>query len=216
MKDLKSNRAFSYIIIAVIYLLCYAVGVISFIYLPFSMPVNLFIADTFATIVCFIFSVIFKNSSVYDPYWSVAPLFIVITFAIFSKITLLSALLLGVLCIWGVRLTANWAYTFKNLYHQDWRYTMLNEKTGKIYPAINFLGIHYFPTIVVYFCVLPAVFAIKYSYSFNYVSLIFIIISLLAVILQGVSDCQMHSFRKIKRARLLKLGFGNTRVTQTT
>src|SRR5580698_10001606 len=30
-------------------------------------------ADILATVIVFIFSVIFKNASLYDPYWSVAP-----------------------------------------------------------------------------------------------------------------------------------------------
>ena len=34
---------------------------------------RIFIADVFATAVIFLFSVGFKNSSFYDPYWSIVP-----------------------------------------------------------------------------------------------------------------------------------------------
>ncbi len=73
---------------------------------------------------------------------------------------------------------------------------MLKEKTKKIYPLINFLGIHLFPTLVVYLCILPAVVLITSDVAGNTLSYIFILVSLLAVILQGTADCQMHYFKK--------------------
>ena len=39
----------------------------------FSYWLSLLLADVVATIIVFIFSLIFKNASVYDPYWSVQP-----------------------------------------------------------------------------------------------------------------------------------------------
>ena len=32
----------------------------------------------------------------------------------------------------AIRLTANWAYTFGNLTHQDWRYTMLSWRDSDV------------------------------------------------------------------------------------
>ena len=45
-----------------------------------------------------------------------------------------SIALLVCVTYWGVRLTANWAYTFHGYAHQDWRYTMLREKSGALFP----------------------------------------------------------------------------------
>ena len=84
MISVKSSRTLSFVIVSVIYAICLAVGILTYSLLPFSLPINLFIADTVSTVVCFIFSLIFKNSSVYDPYLSVAPIFVVVIFAIFS------------------------------------------------------------------------------------------------------------------------------------
>jgi steroid 5-alpha reductase family enzyme len=182
-------------------------GLITYVLTPVdNFWLKLLIADVLATIVIFIFSLIFKNASVYDPYWSVQPIVIIVYFAIYNGLNLLTALLLVIVCIWGIRLTLNWAYTFKGIEHQDWRYTMLNEVTGKFYPIINFLGIHMFPTIVVYFVVLPVVFAIKTAVSFNYFSIIFMAISLFAITIQGISDCQMHSFRKNRTSTFIRVG----------
>ncbi|MBQ9703934.1 MAG: DUF1295 domain-containing protein, partial [Clostridia bacterium] len=133
---IKESRPLSFIAVTLIYVICTLVGIGQYSYLPFSTPINLLIADTVATIVCFIFSLIFKNSSVYDPYWSVAPIVILVGYSIVNGLNILGVLTLIAVCYWGIRLTANWTYTFKGLTHQDWRYTMLCEKTGKLYPII--------------------------------------------------------------------------------
>ena len=203
---IKESRILSFIAISVIYIICALVGLGQYSYLPFSTPINLLIADTVATIVCFIFSLIFKNSSVYDPYWSVAPIVILIGFAIANGLNTLGIVLLIAICYWGLRLTVNWAYTFKGLTHQDCRYTMLCEKTGKFYPIINFIGIHYVPTLVVYGCVLPAVLAIENKPEINALSIIFACVSVAAATMQGIADIQMHSYRKNRTTPFIRKG----------
>ena len=201
------NRTLSLIIVCAVYLIAGAVGIL--VYKALSLPVwlSLLIADVCATIATFIFSVIFSNASIYDPYWSVQPIVIVIAFAISFGVNLLSLIMIVAVCIWGIRLTLNWIYTFHGLSsYQDWRYVMLKEKTGAFYPLVNFLGIHMFPTLVVYACVLPVVYAIILKPEFNVVSALCIVISLLAVLLQGVSDCQMHAFRKHKKGGFIRDG----------
>ena len=203
---IKQSRTLSFIAVAIIYIICTLVGLGQYGYLPFSTPINLLIADTVATIVCFIFSLIFKNSSVYDPYWSVAPIVIVIGYAIVNGLNALGIVLLIAICYWGIRLTANWAYTFKGLTHQDWRYTMLCEKTGKFYPIINFIGIHYVPTLVVYGCILPAVMVIENKPEINALSIIFACVSVAAATMQGIADIQMHSYRKNRTTPFIRKG----------
>lgn len=197
------NKVTSILIIAVIYVLATIVGVIAFNNLDFDWMINLLIADVVATIVVFIFSLVFKNASVYDPYWSVQP--IVILALLVDEVNLTVILTLAVVFLWAVRLTANWAYTFKNMYHQDWRYTMLKEKTKKFYPIINFLGIHLVPTLIVYGCTLPAAYLVVSAHQPGF-GLAFYLISLLAVILQLVSDIQMHKYRKNRTTPFIRNG----------
>ena len=152
------TRKQSYIIIGVVYLLTAALGVAVYI---LTRPlgafwIRLLLADVSATVLTFIFSLIFKNASVYDPYWSVQPIVILVGLAVGQRLSLIKLVLLLTVLLWGIRLTANWAYTFKSMKHEDWRYRMLHEKTGKAYPVINFVGIHMVPTLVVYLCTLPA------------------------------------------------------------
>ena len=203
---IKSSRTFSFITVTLIYIFCTLVGLGQFGYLPYSTPLNLLIADTVATVACFIFSLIFKNSSVYDPYWSVAPIIIGVGFAIANGLNALGIIMLIAVCYWGIRLTANWAYTFHGLNYQDWRYTMLCEKTGKFYPVINFVGIHYVPTLVVYGCVLPVVTVIEGKPEINALSIVFACVSVFAATMQGIADIQMHRFRKNRTGNFIRTG----------
>lgn len=206
MQKLKQNRAACFIVIALIYALATVVGLLTFHALNFTWWIALLIADIIATIATFIFSVIFKNASVYDPYWSVQPPVILLAFAIGNRLTMLGVMLLIAVCFWGIRLTANWAYTFSNLNHQDWRYTMLKEKTGVFYPIINFVGIHLVPTLVVYGCILPAVYAVVYHLTANFGSVIFLCLAVLVATMQGVADIQMHKFRKRRNGNFIRNG----------
>ena len=186
MNKLKQNRAASFIVVTLVYIIATVVGVMTYRALTLDWWLSLLIADTAATVVTFIFSLIFKNASVYDPYWSVQPPVILVAFAIGRELTVFGVLLLAVVSFGAIRLTANWAYTFGNLTHQDWRYTMLHERTGAFYPIINFVGIHMVPTLVVYGCILPGVYAIREGLSANIASVLFLCLSLSAAIMQGI------------------------------
>lgn len=202
----KENRKASFAIIILVYAFATAVGVGTYQKLPFDWWQNLLAADIVATVLTFAFSVMLDNASVYDPYWSVQPIVILIAFAIGKELTVVRILLLAAVIFWGIRLTANWAYTFENLTHQDWRYTMLEEKTGIFYPLVNFAGIHMVPTLVVYACVLPAVYAFLHSGVWNVRSIIFFGLSICAAIMQGVADYQMHRFRKHRNGAFIHDG----------
>ena len=206
MKTLKQSRPISFIVVALVYMIATVVGVLVYRALDLDWWLSLLMADLLATVATFIFSLIFKNASVYDPYWSVQPPVILVAFAIGRELTLLGILLLLVISFWAIRLTANWAYTFANLNHQDWRYTMLKEKTGVFYPIINFVGIHMVPTLVVYGCVLPAVYAIREALSANIPSIICLCVSLGAAVMQGIADIQMHKYRKKRNGAFIRIG----------
>lgn len=206
MDTIKKNRPLSFIIVTLVYVLATVAGVVTYRKLSYNWWLSLLIADAAATVLTFIFSLIFRNASVYDPYWSVQPPVIVLAFAFGRELTLLGVLLMAVICFWAVRLTANWAYTFGNLTHQDWRYTMLKEKTGVFYPIINFVGIHMVPTLVVYGCVLPAAWAIREGVTANILSVLFLCVSLGAAVMQGTADFQMHQFRKHRDGAFIRRG----------
>ena len=206
MKKLKQNRAASFVAVTLVYIIATVVGIAVYRMLDLSWWLSLLIADVAATAVTFIFSVIFSNASVYDPYWSVQPPVILIAFAIGKELTVLGALLIIAVSYWAIRLTVNWAYTFGDLNHQDWRYTMLKEKTGIFYPLINLAGIHMVPTLVVYGCILPAVWAVVNGVTANIGSVIFLSLSLGAATMQGIADIEMHKFRKNRASSFIRIG----------
>lgn len=156
--------------------------------------------------VTFAFSVLFDNASVYDPYWSVQPVVILAAFAIGKKLTVVRIFLLAAVIFWGVRLTVNWAYTFQGLAHQDWRYTMLKEQTGVFYPFVNFIGIHMVPTLIVYACILPAVYAFLHDGAWSVRTVIFFCLSVGAAMMQGIADYQMHRFQKHRAGVFIRDG----------
>jgi steroid 5-alpha reductase family enzyme len=206
MHKLKENRAASFVTLALVYILATIVGIATYQAISAPWWLSLLLADVMATIVTFLFSLIFGNASVYDPYWSVQPPVILVAFAVGKRLTAFGVLLLIVVGYWALRLTANWAYTFHGLMHQDWRYTMLHEKTGMFYPIINFVGIHMVPTLVVYACILPAVFAIREGLHGNIGSFLFLLLSVGAATMQGIADIQMHTFRKHRTSTFIRIG----------
>ena len=206
MQGLQKNRAASFAVLAAVYVLAAAVGIVTYRALPLDWRLSLLIADMAATVFTFLFSLLFRNASVYDPYWSVQPPVILVAFAMGRELTLFGILLLAAVSFWALRLTANWAYTFGDLTHEDWRYRMLREKTGRWYLVINFVGIHAVPTLVVWGCTLPAVFAIREGLSLSVLSAVFIALSLGAALLQGTADVQMHRYRKHRDGAFCRSG----------
>ena len=206
MDSIKDSKPFSILIISCIYLIAAVIALCTYLILPFSFWLNLLIADIAATVFVFIFSVIFRNASVYDPYWSVQPIVIVLCYALGSKLTFATFLILISVFYWGIRLTGNWAYTFGGLNCQDWRYTKFEKETGRLYQFISFTGIHMMPTLIVYLCTLPAVFVIKNEVQANAGSIAGTVICICAATLQLVSDTQMHRYRKSGKHGLIRTG----------
>lgn len=204
--QIKCKRAASFWIVAIVYIIAGAAGILTYGALPFAPWLSLLLADIAATVAVFLFSLLFGNASVYDPYWSVQPIVILLAYIAGKTCSPGGLLITGAITLWGLRLTANWAYTFHGLGHQDWRYTMLKEQTGLFYPLINFIGIHMVPTLIVYGCTLPAVYALAEGGGINIGCLLGCLLSLSATALQGVADWQMQRFRKARTGFFIRQG----------
>ena len=154
------------------------------------MLLDVFITSTFATFFIFIMSTVFKNSSIYDAYWSVAPMVIILVFV--DTINAVSILFVFAIYFWGIRLTRNWVLTFKDLSVQDWRYDHYRSKAKKLWPLVNFFGIHLMPTYVVLAALTPVYFALQSSSEVTLFVIFGFFISIAATMLQTISDRQMH------------------------
>ena len=206
---MKQSRGQSFLFTVVIYLLALGVGLYAFSYASGNVFVRVLIADLAATLFVYLVSLPLGNASVYDPYWSVAPVVILplamTQFGVWSTGTIL---LLFCVSYWGVRLTANWAYTFQGYSHQDWRYSMLRDKSGVFYPFVSLFGIMLFPTMVVYLCTLPALHYIQVG-GVNLFTCLGFALCLSAATLQLVADIQLHRFQKqaSNRGAIIRSGF---------
>ncbi len=198
------KRFISFLIILAIYVIAFVIA-----YLAFTLSKNMhillstLIANVCATIAVWIFGIIFKNSSVYDPYWSVAPIVIII-FWIFKMDTAWSLneiLFFSAIFIWGMRLTINWAIRFKGMDHQDWRYSMLRQKNIHMWFFTNLMGINMMPTLIVYIALIPAYYGIGLEKRANLGTIIGFLICIAAALLQYFADKQMGRFKREKTSQ---------------
>lgn len=157
--DADRTRAFLWIWLA--YLVAIVAALLVGIALAGQPPLLVALAaDVAATFVVFGFGFAFDNASFYDPYWSVAPPAIGLYFAFASEpgaaLPARQALVLGLLTLWAVRLTWNWARGWSGLGHEDWRYVDMRASSGKLYwPGASLFAIHLFPTAIVFLGCLP-------------------------------------------------------------
>ncbi|MBO4363037.1 MAG: DUF1295 domain-containing protein [Clostridia bacterium] len=166
---------------------------------PFMMIDNIFAATAVftavATAVIFIVTVVTKDVSVYDPYWSVAPPVMLLADILkYRHWNINSAILMTVTLIWAVRLTANWFVTYKGLGHEDWRYAMYREKLNPVvFQLLSFFGLQMMPTAVVYLGLVSAIFSIQRT-EFEPFSLLGVAVMLSGVGLEFISDRAIHGF----------------------
>lgn len=175
-------------------------GALVYIYLRkngYSIIISSLMVDILMTISIFIVSIKSNNSSVYDPYWSVIPPFILLAWMIdLNSINQMTILLLIAVLIWAYRLTRNWAIDFKGFTHEDFRYVDFRNMFGKGYWVISFLGIHLFPTLIVLLGMMPLLYVLTEPILY----VLFIYIGVLAMISGAIisffADGQLRSHRK--------------------
>lgn len=187
-------------------------GYLSYIFLtPESEILRFLIAHLVMTVVCFLFSLIKNNSSVYDAFWSVIPFLFCMQwiFIYYEQLNLFHFISFGVVSLWSWRLTLNWVRSWDGFGHEDWRYIDLAQKTGKFYPFVNFLGIHVFPTFMVFAGMLPLFFIFKAVEPNTLLFALGVCVSLLGVYFEFSADNVLYRFRnnpETKRVDILQEG----------
>lgn len=200
------SRAASFTWVAVAYAFALAVGwAVTRAFGPGVHPLWVgAAADAAATVAVFAFSVAFDNTSVYDPYWSVAPIAIAAWLAARPEAAAgpvaRKALLIGLVALWGVRLTYNWVAGSPGLSHEDWRYADLRRKTGRAYWLVSLLGLHSFPTALVYLGCLsmyPAFTSVRPPGPLDAAAAA---VTLGAIAIEAIADEQLRAFRRRRKA----------------
>jgi steroid 5-alpha reductase family enzyme len=157
-------------------------------------------ADVAATAVVFAWSVVLDNSSVYDPYWSVAPMAIapgLIATASPDVPVLRQAVVTALVLFWGARLTFNWARGWEGLGHEDWRYVDIRKKSGRAYWVVSFVGIHLMPTFWVFLGCLSLIPAIATgARALGPLDVVAFAVTAGAIALETMADEQLLRFRR--------------------
>lgn len=204
------SKSCSIALIAAIYLLSIAAGIFLFFRLTaVAVPPlwALFCADVLATIVIWLFGLLYENVSVYDPYWSVFPPVAFLLWAFYTHTWSLPVVLVLVASwYWGWRLTRNWAITFKGIAHEDWRYTQYRSKHPAIFHIINFFGLNMMPTLVVFLAMLPALLLYNQGLSANLLTWLGFLVCLTAPTIQLIADKQIHDFRAAHPGQYCNVG----------
>lgn len=194
------GKSKSIFIIAVIYLLATIVGGIAFVNLEPAVGElwAVFVADVAATVIVWGFGLLYGNVSVYDPYWSVAPPVIFTAWVLHKGMFTLPVLLLLIaVWYWGIRLTCNWAYTFRGMNHEDWRYTTYRRTQPPVLFALtNFFGLNMMPTVLVFVAMLPGFELFGRDVTANIGVWAGFVICITAATIQLVADTQIHRFRE--------------------
>lgn len=169
------------------------------------------IADVAATLVIFAFSRGLRCSSMYDAYWSVAPVVIVFYWAFHAETgirPIRAGAVLFLVTWWGVRLTYNWARSWPGLHHTDWRYEIMKEKTGKLWFFSDLFGIHLFPTAQVFLGLSGAWVALVVGTNpLSWLDGVALIVTAGAITIETVADQQLVAFAKVKKpGEVLKTG----------
>ena len=196
----------AFLIVSVAYLIAFAFSILT-AYIAFqqgwSLLWTLFLADCVGTIIIFLSSYIYDNSSFYDPYWSVIPIVLAVCLAYWNWeegiLSVRGVATLTLVSFWGLRLTYNWARGWKGLHHQDWRYVDLQQKHGKWYWAVSFSGIHFMPTVLVFLGCLPLFPIFEQGQPLNWLDAIGILFTLSAILIELIADEQLHTFVKNKK-----------------
>ena len=178
----------------VLYAAAFALGLI-----PFHMAQKMLWAELWltltATAVIFLASCVHSDTSLYDPYWSVAPPVMLLAAMIrYGYRSACALIMFAAVLVWAVRLTGNWAYTFRGMRREDWRYAGYRERLAPVpFALLNLFGFQLMPTLVTYAGTVGALFVLQLD-AFAPLMLAGVAVMLGGTVLELVSDISIHRF----------------------
>ncbi len=213
---MNKEKALGIIVNIASYVLAFAVGYIPYYFLVGMIhPILAMLVFTLAaTLVMYVLCVIFKNTSLYDPYWSVAPFVMVMIHMIHFKLFNVNAIIFAVLVLlYTIRLTRNWYLTYDGLdpKYEDWRYKKYRNSLPRWkFEIVNFFGLIFLPTIIVFAALVPGLFFMSLK-DFNPLAIIGFLFILVGPVLELVADYQVHKFIKESNdhSKVCNLGLWN-------
>lgn len=182
---------------------CYLVALLVAVWAGATVDLPLlgraFVGDLVATAVVFGFSLLRRNHSMYDPYWSVAPPALLVVWlahpsACLDGLPLRQVLVSFAVVAWGARLTWNFLRGWPGLHHEDWRYRNIRARTGAWFPLVSLAGIHLMPTLLVFAGCLSMVQALSGDAPLGWLDLVAAVVTFGAIGLEAAADNQLRAF----------------------
>ena len=194
------NKALSLAFVYLLYAIAFVGGYFSSIWIG-NIYYQLAFMDIVATLIIWVFSIVLKNTSLYDPYWSLTPWALATYLLFISKVSNVFTFILYIMfSIWSWRLTINWMITFDDLSWEDWRYKSYRARYNRfVYEFINLFGFMMMPTILVFAGLIPLLLVV--ANGANAFSLFGSALVLLGTLLEFFADHDMHTFLKETKER---------------
>ena len=213
MTEARWSRRASLAWVAGCYVVAFAAAWLTLASLPEGLSTfwSVAIADVAATFVVFAFSRGLKCSSMYDAYWSVAPIVIVLYWAFHPESgvhPIRAGAVIFLVTWWGIRLTYNWARSWPGLHHTDWRYVIMKEKAPSLWLLSDLFGIHLFPTVEVLAALSGAWVAVSQGVNpLSWLDGVALVVTAAAITIETVADQQLVAFAKVKKpGEIMKTG----------
>ncbi len=193
-----TKKTQSLLIVFTLYALGAVLAAFTFFMLPFSTVISLLIADVVYTLFIYVFSLILKNASLYDPYWSVIPpvLLIFVAVQVGQPVSMGVIFMLFGLSFWSIRLTYNWIKHWTDFTYLDWRYKNFQEANPKLYWLSNLFAIQLTPTLIVFAQIALGVYVIEANPALNLLTVIGTLMMIVAAVIQFIADAQMDAFKE--------------------
>ena len=194
-----SPRVKALLCLVLAYACALAAGVSTYAHAPVGDPLwDMVIADAVGTVTIFLFSLLFRNSSFYDPYWSLGPIVMGLGWracALAEGNDVRSVVMLVLIAAWGLRLTWNFLRGFADLKHCDWRYRDMETRFPRIFWLVSFSGIHVFPSFLVFLGLVPVFLAFSTANApFGVLDGVAATVTLAGIVLEATADQQLHHF----------------------
>ncbi|MFH0915059.1 MAG: DUF1295 domain-containing protein [bacterium] len=202
---IRTSRALGRLVSGATYVVALCVAVLVVLAVGPTHPLAaLGLGTLVATAAVFAVSVAVNNSSIYDPYWSLQPLGIAgyYLWVGWDDLGARQIIVTALVFLYALRLTSNFYRDWPGLGKEDFRYVSFRARTGRAYWPVSFLGIHLFPTIMVYLGCLP-LYALTRpgAVGLNWLDAVGVIVLLGAIAIAFVADEQLRVFRRDPRNR---------------
>ena len=155
--------------------------------------------DVVATLIVYAFSLVADNSSVYDPFWCVLPLWLLAYWRHEATDSARALIVMNLVWAWAIRFFVGypWEGWTRGLAHEDWRYADLRNKLGRGYWPFSLSSLHLTPTLLVFGALAPAgaIILQESAPPLNVGDLVACVVTVAFLVLEAVADETLRRHR---------------------